>query len=197
MYLLHNKIHINWPNYFVGRMFLVRECNKGSSLCYALMIAKIFKNFRFGVPTLPCISPSQNQDFNKTTMRHLVYHWDANHNVYFYRMKGFDKVIYNYDDPAEFNTTNVDEQHVEEQVHHVETDMVDTHHDDDHDWQHDAEEHEDPQGWGQWKQNSWTQHDMTYGHYSGVGSSGDESSILILLENMCVEQRERHEEESR
>lgn len=58
-------------------------------------------------------------------------------------------------------------------------------------------EHEHPQGWGQWKQNSWIQHGTTYGHYSGVGSSGEESSILTLLENMHVEQRERHEKESR
>lgn len=37
---------------------------------------------------------------------------------------------------------------------------------------------------------------MNYVHYSGVGSSGDELSILTLLENTCVEQLERHKEES-
>lgn len=44
----------------------------------------------------------------------------------------------------------VDEQQVKEQVHHVDTDMIDTHHDDDHYWLCDEEQHEDPHGWGQW-----------------------------------------------
>lgn len=38
---------------------------------------------------------------------------------------------------------------------------------------------------------------MTYGNYFGVGLSGEESFIITLLENMRVEQRERHEEDSR
>lgn len=42
----------------------------------------------------------------------------------------------------------------------------------------------------------WTQHGTSYGNYSGVRSSGEESYIITLLENMCVEQREHHEEES-
>lgn len=47
------------------------------------------------------------------------------------------------------------------------------------------------------KKNLSTQYGMTYGNYSGVGSSGEESSIITLLESMCVEQRECHKEESR
>lgn len=46
------------------------------------------------------------------------------------------------------------------------------------------------------QQNSWTQHGTTYGNKSGFGSSGDESRIITMLENMCVEQHERHEKES-
>lgn len=48
-------------------------------------------------------------------------------------MKGSSKVICNYDDPTQFGIGFIDEQQVEEQVHHVDTDMVDTNHDDDHD----------------------------------------------------------------
>lgn len=84
-------------------------------------------------------------------MRHLDYHWDANLKVYFYKMKWSGKVIYNYDDPTEFGTTFVDEQQVEEQAYNVDANMDDNHHDDDQDWQHVADEHEDPHGWSQWQ----------------------------------------------
>lgn len=110
---------------------------------------------------------------------------------------GSGKVIYNYDDPAEFGLVIVEEHSVEDQDHHVDTEMADTYHDYDSVWLHDEEKHEDTQGWGQWQQNSWTQHGTTYGNNSGVGSSGEESSIITLLENMCVEQHERHQEDSR
>lgn len=48
MYILENKMLIYWPYYFVYRMFTVRECNRGSSLCYSLMISKMLKHFHIG-----------------------------------------------------------------------------------------------------------------------------------------------------
>lgn len=63
-YILQSKVKINWPNYFVARMFNVRDCNSGSSLCYASMITRILKHFRIGVPNLLCTSPSHAQEFN-------------------------------------------------------------------------------------------------------------------------------------
>lgn len=114
-------------------------------------------------------------------MARMRYHWNNDLKVYFYKMKGSNKVIYNYDNPNEFGTVNVEEQHVEDQVHHVDTDMVDTHHDDDYAWLHDPKQYEDPHGWCQWQPNSWTQHGTTYGSYSSVGSSDEESYIITLL----------------
>lgn len=69
-------------------------------------------------------------------MRHMGYHWDDNLKVYLYKMKGFCKVIYNYNDPVEFGTTNIEEKQVEDQVHLVDTDMDDTHHDDNYAFLH-------------------------------------------------------------
>lgn len=31
VYILLNKIQINWANYFVSQMFSIKECNKGTS----------------------------------------------------------------------------------------------------------------------------------------------------------------------
>lgn len=64
MYILQNKIKIKWPNYFVLRMFVVKDCNRESSLCYVSMIAKILRHFRIGVVNLQSISPGQAQEFN-------------------------------------------------------------------------------------------------------------------------------------
>ena len=91
-------------------------------------------------------------------------------------MKGYDKVIYNYDDLDEFGTNFVDKQQVDEQAHNMDVNMVNTHHDDadTQGWKHVADEHEDPQGWGQWQRNSWTQHAITYSHCFGVGLTGKE-----------------------
>lgn len=187
MYILHDKFKINWTNYFVSRIFVVRDCNKGSSLCYISMIAKILKHFCISVQNLQYISLGQAQEFKKSTMTHMEYHWYNGLKVYFNKTKGSGRVVYSYDDPAEFGIVNAKEQQVEEQVHHVDIDMVDTHHDDDHHaWLRDEVQHEDPQGWGQWRHNSWTQHGTSYGHDSSVDLSGKEYSIITLLEkNVC------------
>lgn len=43
-----------------------------------------------------------------------------------------------------FGTNFVHEKQVEEQAQNMDAYMVDTHHDDDQDWQHVVDEHEDP-----------------------------------------------------
>lgn len=100
MYILQNKVKINWPNYFVSRMFAFRDSNRGSFLCYTSMIANILKHFHIGVPNLVCISPGHAQEFNKSTMSNMGYHWDNNIKAYYYRLKRSSELIYNYDDLA-------------------------------------------------------------------------------------------------
>lgn len=84
-------------------------------------------------------------------------------------MKGSGKVIYNYDDPAEFSLAIVEEQLLEDPHYQVDMKMVDTHHGDDEAWLCDEEQHEDPQEWGHWQQNSWTQHGTSYCYNPRVG----------------------------
>lgn len=87
-------------------------------------------------------------------MSNMGYHWDDNLKAYYYCKKRSSKLIYNYDEPAEFGTVHVKKQQVEDQVHHVDTSMADPHHDEDYAWLRDVEKNEDPQGWGQWQHNS-------------------------------------------
>lgn len=71
-------------------------------------------------------------------MKNMGYHWDNANQVYFYQIKGYGKVIYNYDDQTEFAPGNVDEQLVDDQDHHVDAEMADTIHEEDEVWLHDA-----------------------------------------------------------
>lgn len=132
-------------------MFSIKDYNRGSSLCYDSMITTIMKHFGIGVSNLLHISPGLAQEFNKSTLTNMGYHWDDINKVYFYHMKGSGKVIYNYDDSTEFGPANVEEQPIDDQAHHVDTKKVDTNHEDDEVWLHVKEKHEDPQERGQWK----------------------------------------------
>ncbi|KAI5387081.1 hypothetical protein KIW84_073293 [Lathyrus oleraceus] len=94
-------------------------------------------------------------------------------------MKGSDRIICNYDDPAKFG---IDDQQVEEQIPNVDVYMIDTHLDNDSDWKGGVIEHEDPQGWAQWQQNSSTRHDNTYVNYSSESLLRQKSRALWLRE---------------
>lgn len=58
VYILLNKIQINWENYFVSQMFSIKDCNKLMSLCYISMISKILNYFNIGIPNILYNSPS-------------------------------------------------------------------------------------------------------------------------------------------
>lgn len=45
VYIMLNKIKINWPHYLVSRMFAIKECNKGTSFFYVSMITKFRSYF--------------------------------------------------------------------------------------------------------------------------------------------------------
>lgn len=42
-------------------------------------------------------------------MKHMGYHWNDDIKVYYYKIKGSSKIIYNYDDSDEFG---IDDQQV-------------------------------------------------------------------------------------
>lgn len=61
VYILLHKVKINWPHYFVSRMFSIKNCNKGTSFCYPSMIFKILNYFDIGLLNLIYKSPSSSQ----------------------------------------------------------------------------------------------------------------------------------------
>lgn len=79
-------------------------------------------------------------------MTNMGYHWDNVNKVYFNRVKGSGKIIYNYDDPNEFALVNIEEQLVDDNDHHVDAKMEDTNHGEDKVWLQDTicQQQEDP-----------------------------------------------------
>lgn len=110
MYIIENKFLICWPYYFIYRMFMVHEFNKGSSFCYPSVISKILKHFHIGMQDILNISPRPTQEFNITTMANMGYKWDKDQSVHYLCMKGSQRCIYNYDDPIDFDPIHVKEK---------------------------------------------------------------------------------------
>ncbi|CAI8614239.1 unnamed protein product [Vicia faba] len=76
VYLLLNKIKINWPYYIVYNIFRIHDCNRGTAFPYASMIAKIINSFDIDLPNLAYISPTENLEFSKRTIKNLRYYLD-------------------------------------------------------------------------------------------------------------------------
>lgn len=83
VYILLNKVKINWPHYIVSRMFAINKCNKGTSFIYVYMISKILKFFNIGLPSLSYKSLGSAQDFSQRTLTTLGYFWDVQRRVYY------------------------------------------------------------------------------------------------------------------
>lgn len=114
VYILLNKIKINWAHYFVSHMFAIKECNKGTSLCYVSVIAKILNYFNIGMPNLTYRSPDQAQEFFQRTLTNMGYFWNINHRAHYFLMGKNGRKIYNFDDPAEFSDDAV-EAHMDDE----------------------------------------------------------------------------------
>lgn len=73
VYILVNKVKVNWPRYWVSRMFDIKKCNKGTSFCYNSTVAKILNYFKIGIPNLSYKSPGPSQEFSLITLTNMNY----------------------------------------------------------------------------------------------------------------------------
>lgn len=68
LYILQNKVPLNWANYFVKRLFFVRNSSKNVALGYASQIMKILKFWNIAIPLVPLLSPYAAQEFDSSTL---------------------------------------------------------------------------------------------------------------------------------
>lgn len=83
-------------------MFVIKECNKGTSFLYVSMITKILNYFNICMTNLTYRSTGLTQEFSQCTLTNMSYFWDINHQAYYFRMGKNGKKIYNFDDSAQF-----------------------------------------------------------------------------------------------
>ncbi|CAL5200015.1 unnamed protein product [Lathyrus oleraceus] len=124
VYILLYKIKINWPHYFVSRMFAIKECNKGTSFGYVSMIIKILNYFEIAMPNLTYKSSGPTQDFSQRTLTNLGYFWNINRRAYYFRTSKNGRKIYNFDDLAKFGDDVVDAHMDDEQLMGVPHDVL-------------------------------------------------------------------------
>lgn len=86
VYILLDKIWINQGNYFVSKMFSIKDYNKGTSFCYVSMISKILNYFNIGILNLQYRSLRLAQEFSQRTLTNMGYFQGGNHRVYYFRM---------------------------------------------------------------------------------------------------------------
>ena len=75
---------INYPHYIASIIYSLEDSGRGTSLGYALFIQHVLNKAAIGVPGLPFIRLSTDQEFTQKTLTIMGYHWDASQQRYMY-----------------------------------------------------------------------------------------------------------------
>ena len=183
LYILQNKVPLNWANYFVKRLFFVRNSAKNVALGYASQIMKILKFWNVAIPLVPLISPSAAQEFDSSTLSHMGYRWDKERQCFYFFERKSKTRIYNFDVPSE--RIHVVEDQPDEEMHDVN--------------EADVPAADDNAGWGDWVPQRWSPTNYvpepTVPPFSGGASSSTPTAHLTqMLQQMELANQERHEE---
>lgn len=176
IYILLNKVKINWRHYIFSRMFTIKKCNKGTSFIYVSMILKILKFFNICLFNLSYKSPRSTQEFSQRTLTNLGYVWNVQRMTYYLHASKNSKRIYYFDDPTAFEGEDEEEKCVH---------MVDE--------KHIGDNQNPPEG-------DAMMHDASVGDDHATGydaNSADTTSIITMLQNMQVQQDESYTDECR
>lgn len=183
LYILQNKVLLNWGNYFVKRLFFVRDNSKNVALGYASQIMKILKFWKVATPIVPLLSPSAAQEFDSSTLSHMGYRWDKDRKCFYFFERKSKTRIYNFDVPSE--RIHVAEDQPDEEMQ----DMPET----------DVPPAEANAGWGDWVPRRWSPTNYvpepTAPPFSGgTSTSAPSADITHMLQQMELANKERHEE---
>jgi hypothetical protein len=78
MYIMMEKKQMDWPHYFVSRMFALRNSKKDQFFGYASMICTILKHFKLTLNLAGSwTSPKRDQIFSMTQMKKMDYKWNG------------------------------------------------------------------------------------------------------------------------
>ncbi|KAK2412984.1 hypothetical protein QL285_048122 [Trifolium repens] len=83
MYVMMENKKMDWPHYFVSRMFALRNSKKDHFFAYSSLIRNILENFKITYNLAGLwISPKRDQVFSMTQMKKMDYKWNDTTNEY-------------------------------------------------------------------------------------------------------------------
>jgi hypothetical protein len=83
MYVMMESKKMDWPHYFVSRMFALRNSKKDHFFAYSSLIRNILENFKITYNLAGLwISPKRDQVFSMTQMKKMDYKWNDTTNEY-------------------------------------------------------------------------------------------------------------------
>src|ERR1051325_1941817 len=107
-------------------MFQMRDNNRNTALGYSTQIMRIIKFWGVTIPPVPLISPTTAQEFNKATLTHMGYRQDKQRQCLYFKEKGSNSRVYNFDvpfeqiyvdeEPIDADTPDIDQEHQPEDI---------------------------------------------------------------------------------
>src|ERR1051325_10579425 len=133
---------------------------------------RIIKFWGVTIPYVPLISPTVAQEFNKATLTHMGYRWDKQRQCLYFKEKGSNTRIYNFDVPHE--QVYMDEDPIDVDMPHITQEH-----------QHEDVSADANTGWGSWKPQRWSptdyQPDPKAPPFTGAGSSSSSPEYMTQL----------------
>jgi hypothetical protein len=77
MYIMMERKQMDWPHYFVSRMFALRNSKKDHFFGYSSMIRNILEHFKITYNLAGLwVNPKRDQIFSMTQMKKMDYRWN-------------------------------------------------------------------------------------------------------------------------
>jgi hypothetical protein len=208
IYILKNKIKINWPYYIASRMYNLRDSGRGTALAYGSFIQEVLTAANVHHPPFPYTSISSDKEFSTKTMSMMGYLWCNERRKYKFVRRGYVPPRVDSDESEEQDDEVENEEEEEEARHDAaynggddSPSPVGTHDYSGSAWvqQPDTNEESVPRwgNWGDWQHTGWTTQRESYQPYHQVEEEfppsppqqADSSELLDMMRNMQLAQQ--------
>jgi hypothetical protein len=212
LYILKNKIKINWPYYIASRMYGLRDSGRGTALTYGSFIQEVLTSANVSHPSFALKSISPDKEFSTKTMSMMGYLWCKEQKKYKFVRRGYVSPRVDSDESEEQDDEverEQEDEEEEEEIRHNDAYIggdaspspVGLHDHSGSAWvqQPDTYEEDAPKwgGWGEWQHSGWTTQREFYQPYHQVEEElppspphqADSSELLEMMQSMQLAQQ--------
>jgi hypothetical protein len=212
IYILKNKIKINWPYYIASRMYNLRNSGRGTALAYGSFIQEVLTTANVSHPSFPLTSITPDKEFSTKTMSMMGYIWCKERKKYKFVRRGYVPPRADSDESEEQDDEVENEEEEEDEEEEARHDNAHNGGDDSpspigtYDYsgsawvqQPDTYEEAVPRwgGWGEWQHTGWTTRRESYQPYHHPEEEFlpspphlvDSSELLEMMQSMQLAQQ--------